>query len=294
MRLQDFRQRRRRRNAKPGGTWFWRSFDDLHDDLRDFSQRLPAVRAVCGIPRSGVVVAAQLATLLGLPLVSIDDLRAGAETGWRPSIAKPLRSRDGKILVVDDTIWSGRAMWHAREQIGDRDDVIFGAVYANPETRDGVDVSGFDLPSIDHTFAWNVLRDVHARDCLTDMDGVLCPDWPGDANDDGPAYQQWLNEVPTRIVPSYPLGGIVTARCATFREATQSWLRRHHIEHQRLVMPFADVASRRGQCAATAKAAVYRESSSRLFVESSREQAEIIHQLTGRPVVCTDSLEMLQ
>lgn len=275
--------------------WLWRSFDDLNRDLRDWSDRLPRLQAVCGVPRSGVVVASQLATLLNLPLIPIERLRDGDSTGWRPANSKPLAARGEKVLVVDDTLWSGRSMRRVRQEIGTRPDVLFGAVYANPENTDQIDISGFGLPSINHTFAWNYLRDIHSRHWLTDMDGVLCGDWPGQPDDDGQGYSQWIKVVSPRIAPIFGVRGIVTGRVESYRQDTVDWLRDAGVKHDRLVMPFATVAARRGQDVGAAKARVYGDDSgATVFVESDIRQARRIFDLTRRPVVCSDTLEMLQ
>ena len=128
------------------------------------------------------------------------------------------------------------------------------------------------------------------------MDGVLCGDWPGaDPDDSSDNYARWLETVTPRIRPILKLRGIVTGRVGTFRPQTEAWLARHGVQYGRLAMPFADIASRRGQDAGAAKARIYVDDrDATLFVESDARQARRIFDLTRRPVLCTDTLEMLQ
>lgn len=278
----------------PSRPWLWRSYNDLARDVADWSSRLPAIGAVCGVPRSGVVVASQLAVQLNVPLVSIDSLAAAADS-FRPARSKSLPTIEGPTLIVDDTLWSGTSMAAVRERIGDRSDVLWSALYINAAARAKVDLAGFQLPSLNHTFAWNYLRDMHSPKWLTDMDGVLCSDWPGHPDCVDHTYAGWLDTVARRVLPLFPVRGIVTGRVETYRAQTEAWLARHGVRYGRLEMPFASVGERTGQDVAKRKAAVYEaDRDATLFVESDRRQAERIQLLTRRPVLCTDSQEMFQ
>lgn len=291
---------RARSDRQADGQWMFRSYDDLHHDLVGWLPRLPRLVGVCGVPRSGVIVASQLATLLNVPLLSIESLAASEVVSWRPSTSKPLPSPGGqRVLVVDDSCWSGGTIREVRRKLPEsvRARCIFGAVYCNIESTSQLDCCGYTIDSIQHLFAWNYLRDMHARTTLTDMDGVLCDDWNGDENDENAAaYKNFLTHAVARVKPIYPVLGIVTGRVARHRAATQSWLDREGIKAHELVMPFADNESRRGRCVGTQKAIAYRDRhpTATLFVESDRQQAEMIFRQCGLPVLCTDTLELFQ
>lgn len=294
--------RERRRKPQPfeqpnGERWLFRSFDDLCLDLQDWSDRLPPISAVCGVPRSGVIVASVLSTLLNVPLLGLEALQADCQPA-RPSRSKPLPPRAGKILVVDDSLWSGGTMSEVIQSFGTdvRSRLLFGAVYANAKHTDKLDVFGFGLNSINHSFAWNYLRDMHARSTLTDMDGVLCADWPGEVNDeDAVRYADFLENAAPRIQPIFPVLGIVTGRVAIHRAATEAWLARHSVRHHGLHMPFPELASRAGACVGTEKAKIYAVTTeATLFVESDARQAMVIATKARKPVLCTDTLELLQ
>ena len=140
-----------------------------------------------------------------------------------------------------------------------------------------------------------MLRDIHARWILTDLDGVLCEDWPGDDDDGSEAYRRWTLTVAPRVRPLSKVRGVVTGRVETFRAETEEWLKRNGVEYDRLDVLFRDVTSRCGQDVGARKADVYAaDSAAKLFIESDVRQAARIFELTQRPVLCMDTLEMLQ
>ena len=280
------------------GQWLWRSYDDLLLDLQDWVSRLKGITAVCGVPRSGTIVASMLAALMNVPLLSLMSLQQNQDD-WRPSVSKKLPASSGrKILVVDDTVWSGGTLNDVKKYLPTDvlDSCVFGAVYVNAANTAAVDTYAFSVESIKHCFAWNFLRDIHSRYTLTDMDGVLCPDWNGtDNHTANEAYLEFINNAPALIQPIYPVLGIVTGRVAIHRDDTSDWLLRHKTKFKNLVMPFETYEQRAGSCIGTAKAKVYDSfPEASLFVESNEVQAEVIFRRTGRPVLCTDTLEMIQ
>ena len=278
--------------------WLWRSYDDLLLDLQDWVPRLKGITAVCGVPRSGTIVASMLAALMNVPLLSLMSLQQNQDD-WRPSVSKKLPVSSGrKILVVDDTVWSGGTLNEVKKHLSTDvlDSCVFGAVYVNAANTAAVDAYAFSVESIKHCFAWNFLRDIHSRNTLTDMDGVLCVDWKEDVNHTADAsYMDFLANAAPLVKPIYPVLGIVTGRVGVHRDATIEWLRSHNMSFKNLIMPFETYDQRRGSCVGTAKAKVYdSHPEASLFVESNEVQAEVIFRKTGRPVLCTDTLEMIQ
>jgi hypothetical protein len=96
-----------------------------------------------------------------------------------------------------------------------------------------------------------------------------------------------------RITPLYlplrlPVPLVVTARPESTRAITEDWLRRHGVRWDLLVMrdweevPGEDRVGR----IARWKAGHYARGKCGYFAESEPRQAEIIHELTGRPVIC--------
>lgn len=276
------------------GPWFWRTYADLACDVHDWCDQLPQVSAVCGVPRSGVLPATLIAMRRNIPLLSFDALLAGSES-YRKAESRPINTPAGPVLVVDDTSWSGHSMRRYRDMLKGRK-VVFGAVYAGANGLPLCDVHHTALPSIRHTFEWNVLRDVLSQWVMTDFDGVLCEDWRG-GNEDlvTDAYTQFLANAKPKIVPKYEVRAIVTGRIGEHEAYTRNWLSRHGVTFKRLVHTHQTRAERDVGNVPARKAEEYgRDREAWLFVESDIRQAREIHRLTSRPVLCTDTMEMLQ
>lgn len=174
--------------------------------------------------------------------------------------------------------------------------VVFGAVYAGANGLPLCDVHHTQLPSIRHTFEWNVLRDVLSQWVMTDFDGVLCEDWRG-GNEDlvTDAYTSFLANARPKIVPRYEVRAIVTGRLGEHEAHTRNWLSRYGVAFKRLVHTHQTRAERDVGNVPARKAEEYgRDREAWLFVESDIRQAREIHRLTSRPVLCTDTMEMLQ
>jgi uncharacterized HAD superfamily protein len=126
----------------------------------------------------------------------------------------------------------------------------------------------------------------------TDFDGVLCRDPDVPDADSGPAlekYRQWLvNAVPLHLPRRHPTRLIVTGRLERWRSETEAWLRKWGVTWERLVMHPATTASARNAAGDVAqmKAREYRASRCGFFLESDPAQAEVIHRLSGKPVIC--------
>jgi uncharacterized HAD superfamily protein/hypoxanthine phosphoribosyltransferase len=264
----------------------------LHREIVDLATRVPGdVRGIIGIPRSGMMAASILSLHLHLPLVSIDEwVRTASFYGAGRRLAA-LPPTAGRLLLVDDTMWSGAAMRAALAQIPAADDVLTAAVYINsagptPDIH-GVAVEGPRL------FEWNVWNHSLMAECLVDLDGVLCPD--PEKDDDGPIYERFISSAPRRYRPRR-VAGIVTCRLEKWRPQTEAWLAATGIEYGSLTMmqyPTARARRAAGQYGAY-KAAVYAaHPAAPLFVESSARQAEAIVNITGRSVLCTDRMRLI-
>jgi uncharacterized HAD superfamily protein len=199
-------------------------------------------------------------------------------------------------LVVDDSIASGSQMAQAKQLISSLRlgcDVLYCAAYATPSAASMVDLC-FEVIPQPRLFEWNLAHHALLTKCCVDLDGVLCRDPRPDENDDGPQYRAFLESAEPLLRPAQPLGLIVTARLERYRRQTEEWLARHGVRYQRLVMldlPGKPVFQK-ARVYSQFKADVYRSSSKWLFLESSQEQAAKIARLSGRPVLCIDTMHL--
>jgi uncharacterized HAD superfamily protein len=65
--------------------------------------------------------------------------------------------------------------------------------------------------------------------CCVDIDGVLCLDPTDCQNDDGAAYEKFLEEAVPMLAPTRPIGALVTSRLEKYRGLTEKWLAKHVI-----------------------------------------------------------------
>jgi uncharacterized HAD superfamily protein len=263
------------------------SYQQLVEDCHAFARSLPPVRAIAGVPRSGMIPAALMALELNVPTIAIETLIEQEH----PEIPLPRRGfknrvQDGMILVVDDTCASGRQADRLRELI--KAPVQLAAIYVEDRTRIAVDYYHAKLPAFAQFYEWTMLHDDNNRLILVDMDGVLCEDWHGGNEDQHvEQYVEFLANVRPRRIPTMPLRGIVTNRLERHRPETEAWLAKHGVEYGSLTMsPYATFAERdRANDAAARKAQAYlTDPTTALFIESDDQQALQIARRTGRPV----------
>jgi hypothetical protein len=97
------------------------------------------------------------------------------------------------------------------------------------------------------------------------------------------------------VLPSVPVGWLVTSRLAKYRTLTEQWLAKHGVRYRELVMmDLPDKTARQKQSHGAFKASVYRSTGADLFIESDPLQSIEIANLTGQPVFCMKTREMIR
>ena len=279
----------------------FRSYQDLIVALSQWQQVWPRdFTVICGLPRSGLLVANILALQWNLPLTDPENLAAGRllAVGERLGHISPpqfLKMRQ-KILVIDDSVHGGGTLRKARAilaSVASQHELHFAAVYASPEGLAHVDFAAETIP-LPRVFEWNLFHHpLLARACM-DIDGVLCPDPAEHENDDGPRYREFLCSGAPRHIPSMKVGWLVTSRLEKYRRQTEVWLQRHGVVYEQLLMlDLPDQATRIATKGGPAfKAQQYRRSGAQLFIESDPNQARFIAEQAQNYVICTDTMQI--
>lgn len=272
----------------------YRTYSQVNDDVARWLPHVPEVSAVAGVPRSGVIIASMIAQLRNIPMVTIESLM-GNSPSYRPSCSRTLYTPSGPILIVDDTCNRGRTKKHVKPLV-QHDNVLWGAVYASDSAiKNGiVDIAGYRIATPYHAFEWNLLRDGVTPHILTDMDGVLCPDWhrPIDYGEHLEEYENWLVNVSPMRLPTQPVRGIVTARLEKYRPQTVDWLRRHGVRYEYLIMHEGDDPQKRNSVKHKVKAYRNHAHHSCVFIESCPKQSRVIAEQTGWAVLCFQTHEL--
>jgi uncharacterized HAD superfamily protein len=265
----------------------FKSITDLRNDIIEHViPKLPSsIGEVYGIPRSGMLPASIIATVLGVPLGSAPH---PAQIGNRKShfITTPKPTK----LLVDDSIYGGGAMAGAVKNMGD---VTTCAIYASERAFDKVDIYGTHLEG-PRMFEWNFMGIKATEEFMFDMDGVLCYD-PTAFDDDGPGYEHDIKTVKPKRLPQTKISTICTNRIERWREVTETWLKQHGVQYDKLIMqPFTTAQERRDTSnPGEYKAKHFNESSCKVFVESHTHQAKTIAGLTNKPVLSIEDMAII-
>ena len=240
-----------------------------------------------------------LALYLNLPITDIDSFRNGHiyQTGERGKTFNMTHIH--KVLVVDDSEHShGKSCEEMpRAPEGHRTFIQHQILchLCSSTTHHSVDYF-FEIVDYPRFFQWNIMNHSILQKTCMDIDGVLCADPTPEENDDGEKYRHFLLNALPLFIPKVTIGTLVTSRLEKYRPETEAWLQKNHVKYNKLVMlDLPDMAARqRANCHASFKAKEYGSSTDyMLFVESSMPQAAEINRLTKKPVLCTETFQMI-
>ena len=245
----------------------FKSIKNLTEDVKKWSERIDVdYDYIVGIPDSGELVARLLCSYTNKPHRQLTHFA------------------DGPCLVVDDSLLSGNTMSLAKRRLPG---AKYGAVYVKPGMEERLDTYYESLPR-PRVFEWNVFKHGRLPQFMIDIDGILCRDPTKRENDYGERIREFYLTVKPKIIPRGTVGWLVTCRLERYREETEWWLELHSVAYNNLVM-----RKSRKQKHGVYKAEVYKNSKAILFIESSLKQARVIAKLSGKPVLCYETMEML-
>lgn len=282
----------------------YRSIADMNDAIVRNIHRLPKdIDLVVGIPRSGLLAANLFCLVTNIPLTDLDSFLEGrifssGNSSKRRSALDMNLTQMRRILVLDDSIRSGKAMRAARKRMNDAgltsSKIIFSAIFGTQKEHPETDFV-FEVVPDPRVFQWNLMHHIILKNSCVDIDGVLCIDPTKDENDDGTSYQKFLAEALTLHVPTQRIGTLVTSRLEKYRAQTEDWLSRNNIQYEKLIMLDLPSKAERQRLGVhgTFKGEIYKSSDARLFIESEPAQAEKIAEISGKPVFCVETQQMI-
>lgn len=275
----------------------WVTGRQLDDDIKLLAGKLPWPCQIAGVPRSGMIVAARLATHMGaeLAVVHADAFEATLSIGsigggrrWAD-----INERKQHLVIVDDSVHTGESIPKWREAFPT---AHIAAVYVHPANAHLVDAYAHIWP-MHHLFEWHFFGSNLVEQAAFDMDGMICQDCTDEQDDDGPKYLDFITNAEPRWVPrphTIPL--IVTARLQKYEPQTREWLDRHGVKVDRIVFhPASDKPERdKDRNYHQHKALPFRASNCRYFFESCPKQARLIAMLSEKPVICPPTGQVFQ
>lgn len=281
----------------------YKSVSDLSDTIRRNLWKIPKdIDLIIGIPRSGMFCGILISQMLNKPILSLDDfLEEKTPTGGRRM--DYIKNNNFKnVLVIDDTVNEGTAINAAKDSINnfknkDNYNFKYACIYAEgSKAKEMVDIYLEDV-RINGTFLylyeWNIMHfdSRFTERFMYDIDGIICKD-PPEENLDIKAYEEYIKNPVTMIIPSRKVGSFVTYRLNSYRNITEQWLTSLGIEYGNLYMFNANSYEERASIATPAqyKSFVYGSNDwALLFIESNDQQAQEIAKLSHKPVFCYET-----
>lgn len=288
----------------------FKSYEELLADTIAWERDLPHYDAVCGVPRSGLIPAGYLATRRNVRMVALDELMRDpvniiARSPLRKynPIMRQARGHGNTLLIVDDAIGNGTTLSKIKERLSQVDhglNVIYSAVYKSGaiyhRKTPALEVDYFyeEVPQ-PRIFGWNWFRhNFFLAGGMVDFDGVLCEDWKSRPEQENDAeFLEHVKNAKPLYIPHVRVSAIVTSRLEKYRDECIDWLRKHEVLYSKLIMHPAKTPQERREARdhAERKASAYAgDPEARLFVESDVRQAKRIFDITGKPVLCTDTM----
>lgn len=276
------------------------TISELSNIIRRNLWKIPHdIDLVVGVPRSGMLPASMIALYLNKQLSDIDSFIEGRiySVGLsRGESVSPCAVR--KVLIVDDSIHSGKAILNAKKKIENSNEKLCKYYYCTPiATSHGSKMVDFFFTIIDEEriFEWNIYHHPMLSHACVDIDGVLCADPIVD--DDGAIYKEFLGSASPLFIPTYKINTIISCRLEKYRYDTEKWLKANGVLYDNLVMlNLPDKTSRllwnkHGEY----KGEYYRQKQDcSIFIESSLAQAKKIAEISKKQVYCVQTNEMIE
>jgi orotate phosphoribosyltransferase len=280
----------------------YRSIETLNQNIIEWIPKLPRdIDLIVGIPRSGLLAANLLALHLNLPFTDIEGFVNSRvmSAGVRCTHAnrEDFLRKSKRVLIIDDSLFTGTQMQRVKKTIQEANlqhSIYYAAVYVAPSKQNMIDLY-YEVVPMPRIFEWNFMHHGDMANWCVDIDGVLCRDPTDEENDDGEKYMHFLKTVQPLIIPTVPVGWLVTCRLEKYRDITLDWLDRRGIKYKDLFMmnlPTKDIRIAAGNHASF-KASIYKRKPATLFIESSLIQAMEIAKLSGKYVLCTETRDMI-
>lgn len=273
------------------------TINELSNIVRNNIFKVPHdIDLVVGVPRSGLLPANMIALYLNTQLSDVDSFINGHiyKSGRRGEYIANLNFR--KILVVDDSVCSGASISEAKAKLlafNPTYEYIFCSPIVTTLGQQFVDI-WFETIDDVRVFEWNLFHHHLLANACLDIDGVLNVDPSED--DDGGIYISFLNNAKPLFVPTVRISTLISCRLEKYRKETENWLRNHNVQYDRLVLldfPNKDARVKWGKHGKY-KGHYYKTSTCGLFIESNKNQAQEIANISSKPVICIETNSLVR
>ena len=278
----------------------FKSLNELKVQIRTNLHLFNKYDVVVGIPRSGMLIALIIGLELNKLTIQFQDLLDKNFKNIYSSRMNNLEKINNKIkiLVCDDSINTGNTINKIKNQIqiyglNNEYEINYFSAYATEQSKNNID---FYLEKIEQPriFEWNIFHHDYGKYFLWDFDGVFCNDPSEFENDDGERYLNFIKSATPKIIPTKPIGMIVSARLEKYRAQSIDWLNKYKINFSSLFLLNSTAELRKkNSLHKIFKAEIYSRTNSLLFIESDIQQANWIFEKTRKPVYCIENNQYL-
>lgn len=277
----------------------------VNDTLKWCKTLVPDFDVVVAIPRSGMIVGSIIATKFGLPLSSPDIFMHGGDMKywWSPKPeVKDYKVPIKKILLVDDVLsrnasdkgTMGKTYKMLHEKYPSLK-IVTTAVYITENLVDEINLYHKVIGRCPHRLEWNICHASYLRPVAWDMDGVICENCPTGVDEDEGKYLKWLIEAKPYLIPKYSIYYIITSRLEKYRPQTGQWLREHSVKYTELIMwNLPNKSCRTNHAEWKASVLEKLDPTPFRYYESEYAFAKEIHERTGMPVLCIETMELFE
>ena len=274
-----------------------KQFITINKLYKDLLKLLPDVQkydGIVGIPRSGMIPASLLSTLLSKPLFSVinDEIHMlNCSSVFGGSRMRKFEGDVKNLVFVDDTVYSGETFEKLEKVFGD---IKTAVVYAPRFSCEKVDYFA-DILNPPHILEWNFFNSGYVEAAIFDIDGILSKNVPIPVCENEALYIDWLKNVEPyyhRVPRLFKINKLVTGRLERYRDITEEWLQKNGIQYGELVMFPTELEAERNKnhykVVGKYKAEIYNNCDCRYFVESELSESKVIKEYTDKSVICPD------
>lgn len=222
---------------------------DLVEESTKLCEKLPPIKGVIGLPRSGMIPASVISVNMSVPLYSVSEgeIKKLHSTRSKDGGSRMKMFNENKslpYLVVDDTSYSGAEIMRTKELFNKKypkEKFLYTTIYSHPMCVDGkniLDIANVCAP-YPHVLEWNFFNAHTSLYGIFDLDGVFCKDCPYEVAENQNEYEKWLTDVlpiNSRIPKLFNCMAICTGRLEKYRPQTEEWLKKHGIKYNELIM----------------------------------------------------------
>jgi len=267
------------------------SIDELVIWTNEWLKSLPGdYDVIVGIPRSGLLIASIIALKLAKPLTTPElFIKEVIWASKKIQTGKKIR----KVLLVDDTISSGKSMQKATQLLLSHCKEINlnkAALIIADKSKSLVD-NYYEIIPEPRIFEWNMMHSKKGKTCF-DMDGVLCENCPPGFDADEEKYTAWIDSAKPYLIPSYEIDAIISNRLEKYRTLTEKWLTRNRVKYKELILWDLQSKEERKNQYGKHKIDILLSIKPDIYFESSLNESEQIWKSTKIPTICIDEMIM--